>query len=242
MDSLDYIDSYFKGALSTEQRVIFEDRIKSDGSFADEVAFYLTALQAARNQNATDKKERFREIYGESKKVQATPARLSWLYQVAAAAIITVLIVGVYLYLQPDKPQNIAKHYINKHFNTMGVQMGTLTVNMENGKRLYNEGKFEQALQTFEELRKIDSTEFFASEFAGITALQLKNYDKAASYFEQMERHTAMYVNPGRFYHALTLMKRNKPGDQELAASLLKDVVKRKLSGKDEAQRFLNIF
>ena len=48
-----------------------------------------------------------------------------------------------------------------------------------------------------------------------------------------------LYDNPGEFYQALTLMKRNIPGDHQKAKFLLQDVVDKNLSGKEEAQKWL---
>ena len=43
MNSLEYIEDYFKGLLTAAQKEEFEQRILSDPSFAEELAFYLNA-------------------------------------------------------------------------------------------------------------------------------------------------------------------------------------------------------
>jgi cytidylate kinase len=57
-----------------------------------------------------------------------------------------------------------------------------------------------------------------------------------------MEAHEELYVNHGKFYHALTLMKRNGAGDKEQAKKLLEEVRKQQLAGHKEAEVFLKDF
>ena len=48
-----------------------------------------------------------------------------------------------------------------------------------------------------------------------------------------------LFSNPGKFYHALTLMKRNLPGDKDKSYQLLNDVVTNNLAEKNEAEKWL---
>ena len=69
MENMEYIDSYFKGELPSGETGEFEKKIVEDPVFAEEVAFYLSALQAAREESTEEKKKRFREIYRQSSSV-----------------------------------------------------------------------------------------------------------------------------------------------------------------------------
>jgi hypothetical protein len=40
-----------------------------------------------------------------------------------------------------------------------------------------------------------------------------------------LENYTQLYANPGKFYHALTLLERNLPGDKQQVKILLEQVV-----------------
>ena len=62
MESLEYIDDYFNGKKLPEETVQFEKRIAADPAFAEAVAFYINAREAAKEQLLQDKKERFRDI------------------------------------------------------------------------------------------------------------------------------------------------------------------------------------
>jgi tetratricopeptide (TPR) repeat protein len=79
-----------------------------------------------------------------------------------------------------------------------------------------------------------------AKKYAGIVYLRLSNYDKALAYFQDLEKYTSLYANPAIFYHALTLMKRNQPGDKQTAKQLLQQVVQNNLEGKGNAKQWLD--
>jgi tetratricopeptide (TPR) repeat protein len=84
-----------------------------------------------------------------------------------------------------------------------------------------------------------DTSLFEVKKYAGIVSLRLGQYDKAINYFSQLANYTQLYANPGKFYHALTLMKRNRPGDKQTAKILLEQVVQNDLEEKETAQQWL---
>jgi tetratricopeptide (TPR) repeat protein len=91
----------------------------------------------------------------------------------------------------------------------------------------------------FESIIQRDSSDFSAKRYAGIVYLRLGNYDKALDHFKQLEKNTSLYSNPATFFHALTLMKRNQPGDKQQARRLLQQVIDNDLEGKETAQQWL---
>ncbi len=89
--------------------------------------------------------------------------------------------------------------------------MGSDNDLLSRSKNLFNEGKLDEVLITLEPLVQKDSSNYEALEIAGIAALRLEQYDKAISYFQRLENYPKKLItNPGKFYHALTLIKRNQ--------------------------------
>lgn len=235
MDSFEYIDDYFKGIMPEEQKIKFQERLQADKVFEEDVAFYLGLTQVARNQNQLDKKKLFKDLYYEEQSSHSiSPVRKLWPAVLAAAAVLTALFVGFYLYMQPE-PSKLADGYINSHLQTMSVEMGNAADLMQNGKDLYNNKDYNASLQKFEQVIQNDTANYEAREFAGIVALQKQDYDKALIYFKQVANNSDLRVNPGKFYQALTLMKRDQPGDKEQSRLLLQDVVKNGLAFKEDA-------
>jgi tetratricopeptide (TPR) repeat protein len=232
-EDLEYIDDYFKGGHSDEDRKLFEKRILEDPEFAGELSFYISSLHAVRLQSDEEKKERFRSLY-----VSPTRSRSRlWTY-IASAAVITGLAIGVYLLYPASDAGKLADDYIEKNLSSLGVLMSSSKDSMENAIALYNENRIEEAGRLFETLVISHPTDHKAREYAGVVSLRLGNYDKALGYFESLSEMTELYANPGKFYVSLTLLKRNAPGDVKRAKTLLQQIVKEG-AAKEQAAREL---
>ena len=161
-----------------------------------------------------------------------------------AAAVITGLIVGSYIFLKPFSSQQLADQYIRQEFEVkMPVQMGGKEDSLEAAIEYYNKNilekdKLPEALLLFEKIIQTDSTKKLPRKMAGIVSLRLGDYDKAIDHFTRLEKLT-FYSNPGKFYHAIALIKRNRNGDKEMVKQLLQEVVEQGLEGKETAQKWL---
>lgn len=242
MSHLSYIDSYFKKELSPEEIKKFEQQIADDPEFADEVAFYCTAMTAVKDQHREERKKQFRKIYEENDpgpRLRTGFLKKWWPY-ISAAAVIAAVILGWYIFTAPTSPRQLADQYIKEHFETqMGMKMSGTEDSLNTATRLYNENKLPESLKLFEAISTPGSHEYLTAErMAGIVSLRLGEYDKALDYFARMESRSLQY-NPGKFYRALTLIKRNLPGDKPLAKKLLQEVVQQGLEEKETASKWL---
>jgi tetratricopeptide (TPR) repeat protein len=240
-ENMEYIDHYFVGKMSVEEKKEFEKRLADDSEFADDVAFYLSAMQVAREESVSEKKSRFKELYRQNNETMARPVsmlRKLWPYMSAAAILLVVFLAWTF-FLKSPSPQQLAGQYIEKELKELGVQMSTTADSLELGKRRYNEGKLEESLQIFEGVAISDPSSPDAKKFAGIVYLRLNQYDKALHYFKQLENQKGLFANPGAFYQALTLMRRNLPNDELEAKKLLGQVVEQDLEGKETAEEWL---
>lgn len=238
MDNLDYIENYFTKTPNADEAGEFEKRIGSDPAFAEEVAYYLSVLQVSREESRNRQKTIFREIYLDNRMTAHIPVR-KLVYSLAAAAIVVGIIFGVYIFVKPVPIQQLAGQYIQDHLQTQGVTMSGKMDSLQNGLRLYNEGKSAEALLSFEQIIKSDTSNFNAKKYAGLAALRMKDYDKAINWFESLETYSGLYANPAQLYLALTYMDRNQSGDSEKAKQLLQKIVDQDLEGKETAQEWL---
>ncbi len=241
-DHMQQIDDFFQGKLSPEDVKVFEERITHDPAFAANVAFYLSAKQSARNLVDEEKKKNYRELYSASnghqmkeKTGKVRPmyyaARLALVAAIVSAILVTVLNWG-------DSPQKLANNYINKNYKELSVTMGTET-DLQRAANLYNEGKYREALEAFQNLIRQDSSAFQAVQYAGVSALRIPDYNKALDYFRQLESFKSQFVNPAVLLQAVTLLKRNQQGDKDQAKSLLQRVISENLDGKPTAEKLL---
>jgi tetratricopeptide (TPR) repeat protein len=267
---LEYIDAYFNNAMSKEEAIMFEKKIEDDKNFASEVAFYLSAKQSLMEQVHLEKKAHFRELLAQTnasgaqqpttqqyglldwlRGLFAPPAiassgsyismRRTMVYRLAvAAAILICVFFAGYLFLSKSaSPQQLADKYMNENLQTLGIKMSAASDSIDEGKRMYNEGHYDSAINQFQSIMKRDTGNFEANRYLGLAYLRRGDYNNALAYFQQLEHHEAA-VNPAIFYQALTLMKRNQPGDVQNARGLLKEVRDQGLEGQKFARQWLN--
>jgi tetratricopeptide (TPR) repeat protein len=238
MDNLDYIENYFTNSPGPSEVSEFENKIGSDPDFAEEVAFYLSALQVSRESAREEKKKYFKELYRKRRVTVLVPIR-KLIYFVAAAAIVTGILIGVYISIKPVSPKQLADTYIKENLMTQGVTMSGERNPLQTAIGLYNDGKTNEALLAFENIIRSDSSDFNAKKFAGLSALRLNDYNKAIHWFEALELHKELYANPAQLYMALTLMERNQPGDLTTTKEILHQIVQNDGDGKETAQEWL---
>ena len=238
MDNLDYIENYFTNTPGPGLIREFEERIISDPGFAEEVAFYLAAQDVSKEASGLEKKQRFKDTYQKNRVVRSIPFK-KLVYYIATAAVVSGLIFGTYTFFRPVSPRQLAGQYEKDHLQTLPVTMSGHSDSLQTGLRLYNDGKFSEALTQFENIIRSDSSAFIAKEYAGVTALRLKEYDKALFWFEQLENHKGLYSNPAQILQSVTLMERNLPGDAAKAKQLLQKIVSDDLEGKEFAHEWL---
>src|SRR5258708_17787263 len=98
MENLEIIDSYFRDINDNVRKQQFEKRIMEDAAFAEDVAFYISANETIKQQLQEEKKQRFREIYGQQKVVSIKhPVRNMWRYMAAASVIVAVILITWFL-------------------------------------------------------------------------------------------------------------------------------------------------
>ncbi len=238
METLDYIDSYFKGELDPSDVATFEGKIINDPAFAEQVATYLSMWQVVKEESDDDKKKRFRELY---RAHQATASkgvvRRLW-PSIAVAVLVAGVIFGLYVFVKPVSGRQLADRYIREQLQSLPVKMGSQD-SMQAAINLYNEEKLTEALKGFQHILQTDPSNLQATQNAGLTSLRLQRYDVALEYFKRMESHTELYSNSALLYQAITLMKRNDPGDSQKAKQLLQQIVHNNLEGKEIAAKWL---
>jgi len=243
-DYTEYIDDYFNQKLTTEEIKQFEEKIATDQDFAEQVAFYISAKQMLKQEVIKEKKEWFRQLAGGNKAVvyeyRRAPVKKMWVYRLAAAAAVLIIVfMGWNLFFNKSvDTQNLADKYIQEKLTNQSVTMGTTENSIQQALQLYNEGQLDTSLKMFESIIQRDSSNFDAKKFAGIVYLRLGNYDKALLYFQQLEKYS-LNTNPAALYYALTIMKRNRPGDKDQARQMLQQIVNNDLAGKETAQEWL---
>jgi tetratricopeptide (TPR) repeat protein len=239
----EYIENYFTRTLSSEERKKFEKRIEQDGAFAKEVAFYLTARSAA-HEVLMEEKQRSFAVAGipVSKTAKPAPVRRmqlrKWLPYVAAACLI--LVIALYFIFQSPTPAQLAASYVHDTYNQLSLTMDASRDSMQLGIAAYNNQQYALALSYFGGMANSHPESYSAKKFAGLSYLQLKDYDHALEQFKSMAAMKGLFSNEGDFLMAVTLLLRNANGDKEQAKALLRKVVNEKEDSSDKAKEWLD--
>jgi tetratricopeptide (TPR) repeat protein len=244
---LEKIDKYFNNGLSLSERQDFENQLVDDSELKETVSFYLNTRNAAK-QLADDTRriefEALREELSQRSENTGNTKTISWLIRMAA---LLVLVIGIWWISRPqmirgELPNDIpievvADKYIKGHFQNLPVKMDATADSLQMGLRLFNEQKLTEAQSVFENILKRKNDDSEALKYAGITALQLKEYDKAIQHFQNLASQKYLFSNPGKFYQALALIKKS-PDNHSQAMKLLNDVYFNDLEGAIDAIEF----
>lgn len=237
-DNFDHIDDYFSGELSAEELRLFDQRVSDDPAFAGDLAFYVSAMDVMKSQSDADRKQRFRQLYEDRKRMPAAKSPRLLMPYLAAAAVIGLISIIIFLFYPVSTPSQLADKYISENLAVLSVTMGGTKDSVQNALELYNKGKLNDALAMFEQLNKSHPSDNKIKEYAGIVSLRLDDYDKALKYFRELDA-LNLYANPGKFFVALTLLKRNGRGDVAEAKQLLRLVTEKGLEHDADARRLL---
>ena len=242
-DTLEYIESYFKNTLRGEERTAFEARCETDKAFANEVAFYIAARQALRDELLKQKTGDWKtgNISAEESSpvisIAKKPVFSRWITYAAAACLL--LAASVYLFETNKSPKSFAANYINNTYSNIGQTMDASHDSLQVGIAAYNNKEYDKALQYFEGVEKRDSANSDAKKYTGLAYLQQKNYGKAIQKFDELANMQGLFSNSGNFLKAAALLERNEAGDKDEARKLLQKVVDDKEEGSETATEWL---
>ena len=237
-DVLTYIEDYFTGRLSPQQKQEFEDKCTSDPAFAGEVAFYISVRDKLNQELQDQKKKEFDELYTQLSRQQKPIIRKLYPY-IAAAAACLILFIGWRFFFESPPMQELADNYIQGNLKTLGVTMGGQQDKLREGVTAYNNGNYEVAEREFKSVITTDPNNSEAVQYLGQVYLVTGRYNEAIAEFDKLSGNTTLYANPGLFYKAIALMKRAGKGDKELARQTLQQVARDKLAGYKEAETWL---
>jgi tetratricopeptide (TPR) repeat protein len=232
-DELVLIENFFNNELDEQQRKDFEERCATDKAFADVVALYVKTKYGFKQLHRNERKAAFEKIRQEQTLVpmETSRARIYWI----AASIAVFLSVLAWFYLSKPDLTESADNYVKDNFTTLSTTMSTDTNVFKQAIELFNKGELSKAGIMFDSLADYNNPE--ALKYAGISYLRLQNYPLALEYFEAL-RNQNLQSNPGTFYKAITLLKRNSKGDLAGATKLLEKVKTEKLEGWQEIEKW----
>jgi tetratricopeptide (TPR) repeat protein len=203
------IEQYLAGELTPEENKAFEDRIKSDGVFAEKVDVYRSLSKNLRSRFSGEQDEqRLRESLqaiskAEIIKKSGKVISLQW-YHWAAAASIALIAVFWFYTATPTLPQ----YSEYAHHGTLAIAERGDDTPVHQAEDAFNSANYAEAIQHFDYLLQSypDNTEL--QLYKGISLLELDRYKEAESIFDTIRNSKTVYQDKATWYLALSALKR----------------------------------
>ncbi|WP_285545461.1 tetratricopeptide repeat protein [Dyadobacter frigoris] len=235
------IEDYFERQLSDEERMRFDEELRTNPELADSVAFYLLVKQNAKEDG---QEKLLAERHTEWQKLSQNPSRTitRQLIYYTAAAIVLIAFGLSWFFLNSGikEREQLADVYVKENFSTLSVHMDGKADSLQQAINEYNKGDYRKTSSIIQSILKRDPENAEVQKIAGIVSLKLKDYDGAITYFHQLGDQKNLFSNPGKFYEAIAHLQRGLPLDKKEADDLLNEVIDSNLEGKEEAVKWVN--
>jgi hypothetical protein len=240
--TIEYIENYFAGALSDNEKSAFENKCETDEAFAKEVAFYILARENIQRELHTKKKNQFNKLYKQLSTRKNKPyhilRKLSPYLSFAVACIL--LFFGWLLFFNNPSPQKLANAYVEENLQTLSITMNGSQDSLQLGISAFNKKNYLSAERIFRALKKQPTLGPEATKNLGILYLVTGQFGEALLAFDSLSVNKNLYANPGPFYKAITLMQRDEGRDLKDAKIILQEVIDKQLPGNKEAERWID--
>ncbi len=235
MDYEVLIDKYLRGELTEEERQEFDTRMATDKEFADDVAMMQNLGPVA--EDVDD--ENFRELMAEfeAEAPTSTSSTNLWKNLLVAASIFAVLGLAVYYNLtQPISSSDLYDNYYESYPNVVNPMVrGEEPTEADKAFSAYESGRYEEALQRFEELYKTEGTSYYLFYMA-ISHLELENAEAAIELLNEFSGTEDKLADRAGWYLAMAYLQLD---DKEQAKAALTKVVEEKAYNADKAEELL---
>ena len=239
---IDVIDRYLEGKLNNEELALFEDRLKTDADFAQDIEIHKMAIKAIYLHSRSELKHKLNNIH-ENRMRKSFTLKIS--YRVAASIAVVFLVSSVLIYMNFSKPTDYTKIFDESFvpYQDMISQQsrGDNTENqplINEAMTYYNQKKFDKAALLFEKIIKTKQSNDAVVYYYGICCLGSKENNIAIELLSQLANNqSSMFNEQAKWYLALGYLH-NK--DKEKTIKLLKEIVQNKTFNNEKASELLN--
>lgn len=230
-------ESYLNNEMPTEEKIQFENRLKTDSDFNKSFALYKETTQflgTKFSKDTVDFKQNLQSIskeYFAEKEQKETKviAFKPWYYAVAA---ILVIALGIFTFTKNDPQYGD----YNQHENAYFIERSDEDVNLKNAQDFFNAKEYANAVTAFEKVVDLNKPEL--QYFYSIALIETNKYQKAEVILETIHQGTSSFKDKAVWYLALSNLKQKKleeckmllkqipsdAEDYEKAQKLLKDL------------------
>jgi hypothetical protein len=229
------IERYLNGALSAEELQAFEQRMKENRLFAEEIYAHRDVISGIDYYFRLELKRKLVEEEENLLRPAVTTQQM-----LGIAASVALLLVAVYLFKGNSiNPESTFKAYFSPYPANfaMAVMVNDSAMKGSSAMKLYEKGSYEDALYAFD-IQVEQSKNYEAPLFySAVTLLKLKRIKDANSRLKLLINRESSYSEAARWYLALSYLR---SGRFEVCEKLLQQVASSKSNEyHDKAHRLL---
>ena len=252
------IESYIGNAMSDEEKVLFEQQMKSDAelkkevSLAKEINHFLRGEAINEHKETADTKEMTTFLKSEdAKNIEKTLLKVKYEYKAStikpkkknyfliAASIALFLISSMAYYIHNQStPQKLYAQYYSVTDLPSVLKRGIQQDNLIKGVLKFKESDYIEALKLFDSYKNTtNDVNPSVYLYTGIANMELEKYDNALVSFDNMIQSNSIDKSKGLWFKALLYLKKQ---DKVNATIVLEKIVAKNTNFKfKEAQELL---
>jgi hypothetical protein len=243
MNKIEMIEQYLDGKLSGTELLNFENRLKTDQEFANEVEttrdvnYFLQ--KKAKIDNFKELISEVSEDYFNDENIEEKKRNNFWYLKIAAIALILIgMGISFYLILKPVTLKELYAQYYKPYNTDVYTRSDNSDSSLLNlALQKYQQKEYSNALELFSKLQSVDSNKIVISFYNGISYLETDKYEKAISLLKlaSSDSSNALY-NQAQWYLTMAYLKSEKPKEVIL---ILEKQIKEKSFYSEKASEIL---
>ena len=217
MEDQDYIlfDDYITGMLSKEERLVFENRLKSDSTFKENFDAFKELSRFLENRfdpetNAfTDNLKKISNAHfdGVEDGVEKRQKNRFFRYGQFAMAASIVILLGVFIFNQFSDP---AYGDYNNHETISLTVRGVEDSVLKDAEKAFNSKNFTQAEMLFNKILSNDPSNLEVELYKSIALIEMGQVGEADELLRELSETNSAYGNKAKWYWAMSKLKQKE--------------------------------
>lgn len=233
MDKERLLEGYFDNSLNKAEKSSLKKLLAEDEEFATIFTFEKNVKKAITLNERAALKDHLKALE-KNNSTKVIPLR--WLF--VAASVVLLAGFSIWVTYKDANPDRLYESFYQTYPNVVSpVTRGPKDQDIQSKAfAAYDEGNYPQAVYLFEEIYRLDKTDF-ALFYKGLSELELKQYQNAQDSFEQFDFSKNNSFTPYfKWYLALADLK---TGNSEQAKKLLDDLSSKENPMQEMAKKLL---
>jgi tetratricopeptide (TPR) repeat protein len=240
-----YVDRYLEGVMKNAERIWFEKELDGNTELQQEINLQrkLNTVIADKDTLALQKQMNniHRKIYGQIiPDFNVAKSMKNALYiSVGVVAVLAISAIFIVKNYSTSSTQNIYAQYYKPAAISMSFRSSgdVLNNDLRSAMTLYDNKKYEGAIQIFENILKEDDSRIGLNLYSGISHMEIKQYAEANAQFKRIiDQKANSFVESAQWYMALCYLKTDK---KDKAKEIFAGIANNGVYYKKDARRIL---